>query len=91
MTTTYTPGPWQVNSFDPLQVCDADGERRGCAPIATTHGRAAEARANARLIASAPALLEALAALVNYSNLGAYERAAAMKAARAAIAAATGE
>lgn len=58
--TQHTPGPWQVNSFDPLQICDTDGEWRGCAPIATTHGNAAEARANARLIAAAPALLAAL-------------------------------
>lgn len=56
----HTPGPWQVNHADPFQVCDADGETRGCAPIATMHGTYAEKRANARLIAAAPELMEAL-------------------------------
>jgi hypothetical protein len=59
----HTPGPWQVNSNDPLHVCDADGESRGCSPIAFVQvgndGRWT-AKANARLIAAAPDLLEAL-------------------------------
>ena len=48
-------------------------------------------QANSRLIAAAPDLLTALEALLNYGNLGAYDRADAMKAARAAIARAKGE
>jgi hypothetical protein len=87
----HTPGPWQVNSNDPLHVCDADGESRGCSPIAFVQvgndGRWA-AKANARLIAAAPELLERLEELLEYSeNLrgsGVYSRA------RAAIRAATG-
>jgi hypothetical protein len=91
MTTTHTPGPWQVNSNDPLHVCDADGESRGCSPIAFVQvgndGRWT-AKANARLIAAAPELLERLEELLEYSeNLrgsGVYNRA------RAAINIATG-
>lgn len=37
---------------------------RGCSPIAVTQGTASERRANARLIAAAPELLEALEALL---------------------------
>ena len=47
--------------------------------------------ANAHLIAAAPDLLAALEVMLNYQALGAYERADTMKAARAAIAKATGE
>lgn len=47
-------------------------------------------QANARLIAASPDLLAALESMLNYGNLGAYERADAMKAARAAIAKARG-
>lgn len=60
----HTPGPWQVHHGNPLQVCDADGERRGCAPIANawtpTSQITGEAVANARLVAAAPELLAAL-------------------------------
>jgi hypothetical protein len=91
MSMQHTPGPWQVNSNDPLHVCDADGESRGCSPIAFVQvgndGRWT-AKANARLIAAAPELLERLEELLEYSeNLrgsGVYNRA------RAAIAKATG-
>jgi hypothetical protein len=60
----HTPGPWQVNHWDHLQVCDSSDER-GCAPIAhivkTGEPKPrAEDIANARLIAAAPDLLEAL-------------------------------
>ena len=64
MTIKHTPGPWQINNFDPFQVCDADGEARGCAAIAVMHGTAKEKRANARLIAAAPELLAALECLL---------------------------
>lgn len=53
MEMPNTKTPWQVNSRDPSQVCDADGEVRGCAPIATMHGTAAEKRANAKFIVRA--------------------------------------
>jgi hypothetical protein len=50
MSGQHTPEPWQVNHGDKGQVCDADGERRGCAPIAHCAGSAAEKRANAARI-----------------------------------------
>jgi hypothetical protein len=98
MTTNHTPGPWQVNSNDPLHVCDADGESRGCSPIAFVQvgndGRWT-ARANARLIAAAPDLLAALqhalerfeAIPAHRDEMGIYRQSAAI--ARAAIARAT--
>jgi hypothetical protein len=60
MSAKHTPGPWQINQFDAEQVCDADGENRGCGAIATLHGTRAEINANARLIAAAPELLAVL-------------------------------
>jgi len=65
MTTKHTPGPWQVNHNNPHQVCDSDGEKRGCSPIAVTHGTLKESKANARLIAALPDLLAALQAIVD--------------------------
>jgi hypothetical protein len=56
----HTPGPWQVGHFDSNMICDSDGANRGCSPIARVEGTAAKRRANARLIACAPELLEAL-------------------------------
>lgn len=91
MTTKHTPGPWQINFRDKRQVCDADGEVRGCSPIA--HCVGSGAIANARLIASAPALLAALQALewavsgVEYIET---EYAEQIAQARTAIAQATG-
>ena len=61
--TQHTPGPWN-NDTHPWDVL-ADGKRT--TPIATVHVEVDggnEARANARLIAAAPELLEALKSLV---------------------------
>jgi hypothetical protein len=55
MSTQHTPGPWKTNG-DPY-VSTADG-KRSIAFCDTRHGH--EDRANARLIAAAPELLEAL-------------------------------
>ncbi len=86
MKDKYTPGPWQVNSKDPFQVCDSDGESRGCAPIAYMEGTAAEKRANARLIAAAPDMLAALQRVRQCAVLDRLERVAVDE----AIAKATG-
>ena len=68
MNTKHTPGPWRQSTANPNAV-NKDGEK--CAiGIATAHGTddsnyaaffpsTDEARANARLIAAAPELLEA--------------------------------
>jgi hypothetical protein len=83
----HTPGPWQVGHFDSNMICDSDGANRGCSPIARVEGTAAKRRANARLIAAAPDLLEALRPLTK----GVYWITdAQVKAARAAIAKAEG-
>ncbi len=90
--TTHTPGPWQVTHEDPTQVCDSDGEMRGCSPIAQcTVGTKRERKANARLIAAAPELLDALRKLAKlYDAMGA-PRGACRILADAAIAKAKGK
>lgn len=95
MTTQRTPGPWEVQ--DDTDVID----RRGYF-VATAHDPSSdvgtlEEYANARLIAAAPALLEALQTLLQaahdrefvpgFASAGNYVR--AVDQARAAIAAAT--
>jgi hypothetical protein len=103
----HTPGPWRVgNSFMESGVFSADGKTI----VALTHGSAryyrrqeqiAEQDANARLIAAAPELLEALVDLTRVmpvlpadaKNIRGIEQQydAANRAAHAAIAKATGE
>jgi len=62
MKTQYTKGPWQVDAFDYVKTSDGHN-------VATVYSGSPskitqnEASANARLIAQAPALLEALEAL----------------------------
>lgn len=90
MDAKHTPGPWQVNHGDQFQVCDADGKVRGCSPIATMHGSASEKRANARLIAAAPELLE-VAQLILAEDLLDFLPEEYVFRVRAAIAKATGE
>lgn len=95
MSTKHTPGPWTMHPrFD-------DGaEVRALAPVAwcgvaSTHGAsssqvidAAEARANARLIAAAPDLLEACERLLRWAGWPHAEK--DIELARAAIAKAKG-
>lgn len=67
MSTRHTPGPWTVNPhFNHGAEVRSLASVAWCS-VASTHGAsssqsidAAEARANARLIAAAPDLLEAL-------------------------------
>ena len=66
-STKHTPGPWRISEYDNGYLIGAyDGS------IALTTGRAItikkyknEREANARLIAAAPELLEALSAVTN--------------------------
>ncbi|MCX7585057.1 hypothetical protein [Phenylobacterium sp. 58.2.17] len=65
---SFTPGPWEVGVLDAGSAtirASADGELVAECWI-TRHNRS---RANARLIAAAPALLEALKALIP-TNVG---------------------
>ena len=49
MEAKHTQGLLQVNHSNPDQVCDCDGEQRGCAPVAFMQGvSGSERRANAR-------------------------------------------
>ena len=92
----HIPGPWVTSEHDARRVLSSRGT-----PLARTEGHGIEANeANARLIASAPALLEALEAmtetytrLVNSGDAGNWdpETEDSVIKARAAIAAAKGE
>ena len=97
METKHTPGPWRISTANPFAVNTSE------AGIATAHGIDAanyseffpsteQAKANARLIAAAPELLEALLALEEVDGFKGwhhtYDEACAK--ARAAIAKATG-
>lgn len=95
---THTPGPWHVGQFDEqLFVSDSTRNFDVCIIQPQHANPSSDARANARLIAAAPDLLEALEALVphvlhyaamNNAHPSAHKDAAS---ARAAIAKAKGE
>lgn len=63
----HTPGPWAVNRDDPLEVVmgNAQGGDALVATIEGGHAGAERARADARLIAAAPALLAACRAVLD--------------------------
>lgn len=96
MNHTHTPGPWtaskKLGAFcNSVAIEYSPGERIGYAThIPNRADGNASQFANARLMAAAPDMLTALQAMLNYANLGAYERADAVKKARAAIAKAIG-
>lgn len=90
----HTPGEWFTHreGFSTVYVESRIGggliqEVAACGPTAAG---SEQQEANARLMAAAPELMDALKALLNYDNLGAYERADVRQKARAAIAKATG-
>ena len=68
MSATHTPGPWQVSRTDPngqpIVASATDLELATCWHHCVG-GMEREAHANARLIAAAPELLEALKAIVD--------------------------
>lgn len=98
-TSSHTPGPWSVDDDDRPRM---EWNRHIYGPnglaicfMAHSNGRNPKRdAANARLIAAAPALLEALQAIVkslsDQDEEGLIEHAEQMVAARAAIARATG-
>lgn len=58
----YTPGPWFVNADDDaicIECSGPEGERD--VTVAVVHSPADQRQANARLIANAPGLVDALA------------------------------
>lgn len=92
----HTPGPWVVGNTDPLLFGKQRGQ--GTEPIGFVYGPSfpersdlgKEAIANARLIAAAPELLEALKNLLE-SHLAGNVIGADVREAQEAIAKATGE
>lgn len=90
MTTTHTPGPWTHHPEDNI-ITDASGRRLIEWQARSVSVSVEERDANARLIAAAPELLEALAALIGCIDHGSDNPTLKLDAARAAIAKATGE
>lgn len=96
MTKSHTPGPWEVDDVLSSQASNAISAPTWGMLATVSKGTAKddekEALANARLIAAAPELLEALKALcVRWKgNPDNYSHAAEIRQARAAIAKAKG-
>lgn len=65
--SNYTPGPWTAEGWENL-VVNAGNVTLASTP-GYTNGNLAEAKANARLIAAAPELLEALERLASSLEL----------------------
>jgi len=61
MIVPYTPGPWSICKDHPDWICPSGG---GYQIAMVPRGQGAVAAANARLIAAAPELVEALAAML---------------------------
>ena len=95
----HTPGPWRVGAPGP-NGCHTVGTEGGLMTATVAHSishpeQASQAIADARLIAAAPCLLEALracvAALEGAHHVSTRDRLSATDQARAAISKATGE
>ena len=89
----HTPGPWTAFYSDNAGQWYIDGADSVGGQFSirrTAEGMtSAEMKANARLIASAPELLEALRDMVRYEDLPAADQQPAVERARAAISKAT--
>lgn len=88
----HTPGPWDCGVVVNLRCIDTDEFGFSIAWINTdNHNKIEEAKANARLIAAAPELLEALEEIVSAADGDGWSQLDAdLRKARAAIAKATG-
>ena len=89
MSEKHTPGPWKIGTPPPNGEQTVGTDQGLMVAVATTSA-GVQTKANARLIAAAPDLLEALKGLMALSDHRVDLRDAA-KDARAAIAKATGE
>lgn len=95
MTTKHTPGPWH-NFGRQRNVAGLPHSAVGAKTLlarvySEAYGDDAQETANARLIAAAPDLLEALRWIVLRTEEGGYPDGRCLEEARAAIARATGE
>ena len=91
MSTRHTPGPWTYTGFD---IVSDSANKYVATPIQRKGTTPEEVNANARLIASAPALLAALESLLPHAARriqGTTDGDPVLAVARAAIAAARGE
>jgi hypothetical protein len=87
--TKHTPGPWVAIDHEIF----ADNQSRNIADVWISFANIEdeEAKANARLIAAAPDLLEALEAFAEYAEKGTWGSLDPVTQARAAIAKAKGD
>lgn len=69
MKMAYTPAPWNVTNLDTAETVFYIGGQSGSIASAWNKG-GGEGEANARLIAAAPELLEALLKLMDYTQQG---------------------
>ena len=86
----FTPGPWRIGTPPPNGE-QTIGTTQGLMVAVATTGASVPTKANARLIAAAPDLLEALIELADCGAEAWGEDRPCVKWARAAIAKATGE
>ena len=97
----HTPGPWSLTSFDGTRMAEVrvDG-KLACLLHSFSRNSTLEDEANARLIAAAPDLLEALEDLIDLckcamqtanGDIGEYDIDGELKQARKAIAKARGQ
>ena len=90
----YTPGPWAFFDTHPDKACYYIQEKNHLDEIAAIYRyerNPCNTLADARLIAAAPELLEALKMMLEMSEMGGFGKAYAEDVARAAIAKAKGE
>lgn len=80
----HTPGPWRVGMAGP-NLCPTVGTECGLMTAMVAHGNNHPTEANARLIAAAPELYEALEALMAFDGArGTYDASKAYDAKQAA-------
>jgi hypothetical protein len=72
-TTTHTPGPWVLERFQPRTTVTS-GDRILPLLVAEIQTGDGEGKANARLIAAAPDLLEALVEVYKWGQRSEHER-----------------
>lgn len=87
MNSAHTPGPWAVSGTDTVGTYVGGRYEYTCVAMVGPERRAAEGEreANARLIAAAPDLLDALERLVANLDEGDFISATRIEGARAAI------
>lgn len=81
MSAQHTPGPWHVSKASPTRVIESGPRGNSIAKMGLNLGVCSqgEAESNARLIAAAPQMLEALEGLLRFP-LGTHQVEAAKKA-----------